>query len=189
MKHHRTTRKMGLAVLAGGLSFVGSAEATELITDGSLENTTPSSNPLVKVGGAANPGIGGGWSTFSTYLYSANYTMPGPAGSGAQYLRPYPSGTYGITQSSTNMTQLVSLTATTTLTPVKIDGGLGQFTMSAWFCTYRGDNDNSDLTLNFLDASNAPVGSPIVLGGVRSEERRVGKECRPLCRSRWSPYH
>ena len=35
-----------------------------------------------------------------------------------------------------------------------------------------------------------------VLGGfeddpneMRSEERRVGKECRALCRSRWSPYH
>jgi hypothetical protein len=25
--------------------------------------------------------------------------------------------------------------------------------------------------------------------GGRSEERRVGKECRRLCRSRWSPYH
>jgi hypothetical protein len=25
--------------------------------------------------------------------------------------------------------------------------------------------------------------------GNRSEERRVGKECRRLCRSRWSPYH
>jgi RHH-type proline utilization regulon transcriptional repressor/proline dehydrogenase/delta 1-pyrroline-5-carboxylate dehydrogenase len=25
--------------------------------------------------------------------------------------------------------------------------------------------------------------------GFRSEERRVGKECRRLCRSRWSPYH
>jgi glyoxylase-like metal-dependent hydrolase (beta-lactamase superfamily II) len=25
--------------------------------------------------------------------------------------------------------------------------------------------------------------------GLRSEERRVGKECRRLCRSRWSPYH
>ena len=25
--------------------------------------------------------------------------------------------------------------------------------------------------------------------GERSEERRVGKECRALCRSRWSPYH
>jgi hypothetical protein len=24
---------------------------------------------------------------------------------------------------------------------------------------------------------------------LRSEERRVGKECRRLCRSRWSPYH
>ena len=24
---------------------------------------------------------------------------------------------------------------------------------------------------------------------MRSEERRVGKECRALCRSRWSPYH
>jgi hypothetical protein len=26
-------------------------------------------------------------------------------------------------------------------------------------------------------------------GHGRSEERRVGKECRRLCRSRWSPYH
>src|SRR3546814_4676244 len=26
-------------------------------------------------------------------------------------------------------------------------------------------------------------------GPVRSEERRVGKECVSTCRSRWSPYH
>ena len=25
--------------------------------------------------------------------------------------------------------------------------------------------------------------------GARSEERRVGKECLSVCRSRWSPYH
>ena len=25
--------------------------------------------------------------------------------------------------------------------------------------------------------------------GTRSEERRVGKECASMCRSRWSPYH
>ena len=40
--------------------------------------------------------------------------------------------------------------------------------------------------------------TPILLEGVpheliartaRSEERRVGKECGLLCRSRWSPYH
>ena len=28
-----------------------------------------------------------------------------------------------------------------------------------------------------------------VKGETRSEERRVGKECVRLCRSRWSPYH
>ena len=33
-----------------------------------------------------------------------------------------------------------------------------------------------------------PGPSPRV-GGTRSEERRVGKECLRLCRSRWSPYH
>ena len=28
-----------------------------------------------------------------------------------------------------------------------------------------------------------------VIGITRSEERRVGKECSAVCRSRWSPYH
>ena len=28
-----------------------------------------------------------------------------------------------------------------------------------------------------------------ILHETRSEERRVGKECLRLCRSRWSPYH
>src|SRR3546814_4918449 len=27
------------------------------------------------------------------------------------------------------------------------------------------------------------------MAGLRSEERRVGKECVSTCRSRWSPYH
>ena len=30
---------------------------------------------------------------------------------------------------------------------------------------------------------------PLEIGNVRSEERRVGKECSEPCRSRWSPYH
>ena len=29
----------------------------------------------------------------------------------------------------------------------------------------------------------------LLILGVRSEERRVGKECVSTCRSRWSPYH
>ena len=33
------------------------------------------------------------------------------------------------------------------------------------------------------------IARPVELREVRSEERRVGKECPQLCRSRWSPYH
>ena len=35
-----------------------------------------------------------------------------------------------------------------------------------------------------MESTPAPIG-----GLERSEERRVGKECRIGCRSRWSPYH
>src|SRR3546814_13147016 len=34
--------------------------------------------------------------------------------------------------------------------------------------------------INFLRGGSAPI---------RSEERRVGKECVSTCRSRWSPHH
>ena len=37
-------------------------------------------------------------------------------------------------------------------------------------------------------AAGAPAGA-IGSTQIRSEERRVGKECIPPCRSRWSPYH
>jgi hypothetical protein len=40
------------------------------------------------------------------------------------------------------------------------------------------------------DTDKAPLGSQAAKAFIRrSEERRVGKECRRLCRSRWSPYH
>src|SRR3546814_5890627 len=32
-------------------------------------------------------------------------------------------------------------------------------------------------------------GAVVFSGQLRSEERRVGKECVRTCRSRWSPYH
>src|SRR3546814_20420743 len=41
-----------------------------------------------------------------------------------------------------------------------------------------------------LCAAQRPKVGRIVDGtGLRSEERRVGKECVSTCRSRWSPYH
>src|SRR3546814_5312608 len=38
-----------------------------------------------------------------------------------------------------------------------------------------------------LAGTNSPPHS--AHGRIRSEERRVGKECVSTCRSRWSPYH
>ena len=43
--------------------------------------------------------------------------------------------------------------------------------------------DDDDLALPFLAVT------PALNHWHRSEERRVGKECIPPCRSRWSPYH
>ena len=39
-----------------------------------------------------------------------------------------------------------------------------------------------------IHISHEPV-SGLLAAAARSEERRVGKECYALCRSRWSPYH
>ena len=54
--------------------------------------------------------------------------------------------------------------------------------------------NRSGLTLEEIagkvDASRYGVVVLLEAGlAVRSEERRVGKECALLCRSRWSPYH
>ena len=39
------------------------------------------------------------------------------------------------------------------------------------------------------DISETHTLSDEVIEITRSEERRVGKECASMCRSRWSPYH
>ena len=52
---------------------------------------------------------------------------------------------------------------------------------------------SSDATIHFL----LFISNPFVVDDIkgfgevprRSEERRVGKECASMCRSRWSPYH
>ena len=41
----------------------------------------------------------------------------------------------------------------------------------------------------FIKSGNKPSWMILDAVPVRSEERRVGKECHSVCRSRWSPYH
>ena len=60
------------------------------------------------------------------------------------------------------------------------------------FCEYCG---NFEPEIEMFDYSDLRVGHKFVTNircvnrKKRSEERRVGKECRIGCRSRWSPYH
>jgi hypothetical protein len=50
------------------------------------------------------------------------------------------------------------------------------------------DGETGQFSIQSLPAQKAVV-KGARLNGARSEERRVGKECRIACRSRWSPYH
>ena len=52
------------------------------------------------------------------------------------------------------------------------------------------DSGDSERALDWMRAAAQATGLPSeTRERVRSEERRVGKECPVLCRSRWSPYH
>src|SRR5215472_12761050 len=154
-RHNPTGKRMGLAALAGGLSFVGTAQAIDLIIDGSFENTTGTG--IVRNGGNPNLAVGSGWSGFTTYLYSTEYANAGPTGSGIQFLRPY--------APYQSVTQWVSLTASTGLTPTAIDGGQGRYTISAWFSSYLTQGDYSTIVVSFLDASSNLVDTSVPIGG------------------------
>ena len=45
------------------------------------------------------------------------------------------------------------------------------------------------LSLQKYDSTVIPYQRGNITSTLRSEERRVGKECDRVCRSRWSPYH
>ena len=54
--------------------------------------------------------------------------------------------------------------------------------------------NNNHVSMHFDSEENVESlllneGFLLIIKENRSEERRVGKECLRLCRSRWSPYH
>src|SRR3546814_4999276 len=53
----------------------------------------------------------------------------------------------------------------------------------------RGDVEVRHVAQDDLRGLAAAFGGDPFHVGLRSEERRVGKECVSTCRSRWSPYH
>ena len=63
-----------------------------------------------------------------------------------------------------------------------------------YVCFYKSDTGTTDeIPISEVTITLFGLGYPRKLikhlREVRSEERRVGKECLRLCRSRWSPYH
>ena len=77
------------------------------------------------------------------------------------------------------------------------DNGAGKSTLLKILCGFQPPTsgriflEGEEITLKSVDQARS-LGIDAVyqdLALVRSEERRVGKECVSLCRSRWSPYH
>jgi len=135
----------GLAILAGSLTFMGTAQAVTLLSEG--------------FEGAANA-FGAG-----TYNYAQNYTMPNlltPVG-GLKYMN----GGAGVAnQVSTNTFSAGSLSLLSGgITAAQIDGGLVTYNLYSQFSTYRLQGDYATLFVQFLDAGNSPLGAPLSLGG------------------------
>ena len=56
--------------------------------------------------------------------------------------------------------------------------------------TYLNVREDAMQLFGFLTRDDLEVFRLVIgVSGIRSEERRVGKECSEPCRSRWSPYH
>jgi hypothetical protein len=159
MKTPNTTR--GLAILAGGLAFVGSANAVDLIVNGSFEDVTPPQADITP----------NGWvGVCRGYNYSAAYftgpPIPAAENPGNIYTWRH-RGNAGDEAFATPLTQTVNLLGGATA--ADIDAGRGQYTFSAWLASYGQPGSNTDkpyVTLQFFNATSTQVGSTVVFDRV-----------------------
>ena len=139
----RNLCRMGVGVIAGGLMFVGRAEAAPLI-DESFE-----SSPSALFG------------QFASYAYAENYTSANiPPDAGLRYF----TGTSG------QATQTRSFDTTITdqdngAEAAEIDAGLVNYNLSAYFSGYATQGDFSEVRLQFKDASGSDLGEVVTIGG------------------------
>src|SRR5687768_12555537 len=128
--------RMGVGVIAGGLMFVGQAEAAPLI-DESFE-----SSPSAIFG------------AFASYAYADNYTSANvPPGAGLRYF----TGTSGqATQTRTGGTTIVDQDFGAEA--AEIDAGLARYNLSAYFSGYATQGDFSEVRLRFNNGLGSAIG-------------------------------
>ena len=145
----------GLAILAGGLAFVGSANAVDLIINGSFEDP-----------------VGVGWiGHFKTYNFNDAY-FTGPPIPATENPGAVHSWQHGVADGDYTgpCYQIVDLTQAAA--PEDIDSGFGQYTFSAWLASYGQPSSNPEqpyLTLQFFDETGVTqLGATVALDRVTS---------------------
>jgi len=164
----KTRSKTGLAILAGGLSFVGAANAIDLILNGSFEaitGGTPNSYNSITDGTLA------GWDgLISGISYGFNYfsgpVIPASENPGLAHSWNQDGDTNHASGYTIPLTQTVNLT--NGVSAANIDAGMGQYTFSAWMSSYTLQNDQPYLTVQFFDASTNHVGGTAVFDRLHS---------------------
>lgn len=139
-----TSVSAGLGILAGSLSFMGSAQNVALVN----ENFEGATN-LFSAG---------------TYTYSSNYTMPNllTPGGGLVYMKGGP----GVTgQVSENLYPITVSLLSGGITSSQIDAGSVRYNLYSQFSTYRMQADFAELRVQFLDAANSALGVQLSIGG------------------------
>ena len=160
------TRKsrLGLSILAGGLSFVGAANAMDLIVNGSFENPNA-----------------GEWKYFKTYNYSSAYydgkAVPTSENPGNLYSWRHASaeGAWDNFVTPTNLTDFLqydlqfansqTVYLTNALSAAGVDAGHGVYTFSSWLASYGKPNANPEqpfLVLRFFDSGTNQIGGNMI---------------------------
>lgn len=162
MKTRKT--RLGLSILTGAVSFVGSANAIDLITNGSFEAGT------------------NGWRYFNTYNYSQAYftgppvpasEVPGNIWSwqhasafGAWDNFATPTNEVDHLQYNLQWANSQTVNLTNGVTGAAIDAGLGQYSFSSWLASYGQPSSNPEqpyVVLRFFDdAGTTQIGGNII---------------------------
>ena len=170
----RTTSKTGLAILAGGLAFVGTSSGADLIVNGSFESVTGGTPQY----GGLTDGTETGWSgVVSTLPYAGTVYFSGPPIPASESPGAYHSwrhqsavGAYALFSTPTADASYVASYAlkqtvkiTNEVIGTDIDSGRGQYTFSTWLASYTQNPEQPYLDLRFFDDTGSNQIGPNVV--------------------------